>query len=45
MSYKGIFEIIVHINNYTAIELPHQGLFSFNVSVYKDNNVGDLTLS
>lgn len=35
MSFKGVVELVLHIDSYYIVEYPHQGLFSFNCSVYQ----------
>lgn len=35
MSLKAVFEIILHLNQFTNVELPHQGLAAISASIYK----------
>ena len=35
MSFKGVIELVVSLENYFIIEYPHQGLFSFHISIYQ----------
>jgi hypothetical protein len=35
MSFKGVFEFILHLHDFKNIDLPNQGLASISVSIYK----------